>query len=205
MPNAIIDAIASRARGELRAHPNSELALRLREEMWLSLGEIVRGADGLAKHTEGYTRRVRLAAMSTERVLPLWESQWKTDQPRKLVSAAQEFANGMRSANSLRAMHDKFRVLLDNVQSLERSLISTAYVGFAAADVALVALFDVDDAEFGQGLDDRDLDTWDAAFYACGAYAGEFPWVSTSSPSRRLEFWNWYVDSYLVVALQPGV
>jgi hypothetical protein len=93
-----------------------------------------------------------------------------------------------------------FRVLLDNVQDVDDGLIYTTYPGFAAADVALTALFDVQIEP--EGITDRDLDMWDAAFYACGASAGEFPWVASSNASKRREYWLWYLEEYLTIAGQ---
>jgi hypothetical protein len=77
-----------------------------------------------------------------------------------------------------------------------KSIYYTIYAAYAAAGSLNVALHDeeFDPHEIDENLSDGDLDTWDPAFHAAGAYAGDFPWGDSPNPPKQREFWEWYLQ-----------
>lgn len=196
--------VAEDARAELEVHPARELTLPIREQMWLALGPVEKSAKGVGLRGPAHQRRTELQAAAARRVLPLWNAEWGTAEPTELVDMALDVAHtgGDGIRRELRSKHDRFRVLLGNVHSVPRDRIHITYVGFAAADVALTALFDVElyNQTPPEIVLDSNLDAWDAGFYACGAFAGELPWVATSDRERRRQFWLDYIDTFAELA-----
>jgi hypothetical protein len=90
---------------------------------------------------------------------------------------------------------------------MEARFKTAAYVGFAAINAVVVALFDEETEELdddGNVILDQDLDpfTWDTSFYAAAAYSENEP--EENKIQKRREFWLWYLNDAVPLAYQAA-
>jgi hypothetical protein len=187
---------------ELSNHPNNELILPIRKQIWTLLGpRLIENSKAI--HGIGLYRRTRLTMLCTQHVLSIWDKDWLANKgPQQMLSTAEEYLRKQLDYDSAWERMNRFWGELDNSEIGDNVSIS---VGFAAANVVAAALndeqFDPNDEEDAQFLDeDYDPYDWDASFYASIAYAGGAPGDENSDLQRRKEFWEWYLKEAVPTA-----
>lgn len=143
----------------------------------------------------GFKRRSKLALMSVEKILFVWESKFEGDNSiRYAVEKAYKCIENVSDNKGLLREADKLKTKADNLLSGDSENFVAAYVCLAcfSALYALVYGYDLSDL----AVDDTDLDPdqWDSEYYAAAAYSGGAPWDEFASTKKRHEFWNWYLD-----------
>src|SRR5215813_13350294 len=175
----------------LKTNERGELLLPARKRLWAAMGSrIVVGSKAILG--PGVRRRTRLALLTTERVLSIWEQTFPTNLgPKHMLATAEEYLAQRIDFKTAWDLKNRFWGKLENLGSI------AVTVGFAACQVVTTALnderFNPEDIE--TELFDHNLDPyeWDASFYASVAYAGSAPWEAESNSTRREEFWEWYI------------
>ena len=193
MVNRTLDEIIEHCLDSLNKHPNSELVLPLRKEVYRAMGRSVVDGDNRANITEGLIRRAWIDIIATERVLPIWESFLEGRDPHRMVQIAKSYLDGKIDWMDAWEQQNAFAGGLLNVDSFPSEYFYCSYVGHASVMCVLTALKDsyMDD----DGMYDEMLDSWDASFYACAAYSGEMPWELTSDIALRRDFWKWWLKT----------
>ena len=155
--------------------------------------------------TPGLIKRVHLAKLCVEKVLPVWESKTNGDtRPKKVLNMTSLYLEGGTSVEALYKEHTKlfnfaYR-LADNSSSAlypEVALVSCSVAFMALVDEPIISnrvnKYDTDD--------DLELDTSDAAYRACWIYAHD-TYDEQYDKEREVEFWNWYVDEAVPTVLK---
>jgi hypothetical protein len=137
-----------------------------------------------------------LAILCTRHVLHIWTQVWpENDIPQQLLATTEQYLLKMIDFDTAWDQWNQLSAPLENFSG-DDAFIN---VGFAAAQSLHTALYDelhCPDNTLDESLkdDDLDADSWDASYYAAAAYAGGFVWQEASSPRRRKEFWEWYLQ-----------
>jgi hypothetical protein len=178
----------------VQGDPQHDLKLGFRCRLLSSFGEI----DGCPR--SGQIKRVKLAALSVEKVLPLWDSGFPADRsPHLGLDVAKRLLAGTAPAT---AAEHECRRLWGHCEDLiydHQDKVNIIMVGFGAAQVLTEALSerpvgceDVNDESTDLKNDAYDFDS---SLYAAFAYADGASWESGSDKQKRLEFWTWWLTS----------
>jgi Immunity protein Imm5 len=188
------------ARSELEARDDGRLPLPQRRRVREAFGP-EEPLDAAAA-PPGLRRRVELARLAAERVMPVWYAEAPGDHgPEEMLVLADRRLNRQISAAQADDLADQFRVHADRLAS-RKAISQRALAAGEAARLVLVAA-DLDDyAEYPPDADDGDIDpdNWEAAYVAAIAAAG-YP---EEDASVRRDFWRWYLDEAVPKAWGSG-
>jgi len=150
----------------------------------------------------GLRRRVELARLAAERVLPVWYAEAEGDHgPEQMLEFAERRLNREISEAEADDLADRFRVHAERLAS--RKQISQRALAAGEAARLVLAAADLDDyAEHAPDADDGDIDpdNWEAAYVAAIAAAG-YP---DEDVEARRAFWRWYLDEAVPTAWAAG-
>lgn len=176
-------------------------------DLWLGLRQLLYRSLGLPRLTGlGYRRRVLLAALTAEYVLPLWSRKHPKDhRPQRMLQASRAFAAGDRAAKADERARLTFWDDLVAVSYREKDQRAAA-AGMCAVQAARVAFFDdgVPEGEIDEGLRDNmvDADDMDYALFASAAASGGAFWEPRSNANLRKRFWLWWLESAVRSAVE---
>ena len=176
--------------------PHHDLRLGFRCAVWSSLNE---NCDG-TRRGDGHKRRVKLAALSIEKVIPLWESRFPADRtPRQCLELAQNLIVGDVTSATAERESNRLWTHCDDLLWKHEEKQSYVMVGYGAIQVIRGALSDEHFAceKWNDSTTDSDVDPYDhdSTFFAAVAYSGGATWEEASDPQKRLEFWTWWLKS----------
>jgi len=206
MKNELLELL-NKAKNELNNHPKGELILPIRKSILKHLGEHLENSNEHALINNGLKRRIKLAVLCVEYVMPIWNEVAPEDTtPQDLIKSIDTYLLGKVEWKTLWNMQNSFWTTLENY-SMEARFKTAAYVGFAAINAVVVALFDEETEELdddGNVILDQDLDlfTWDTSFYAAAAYSENEP--EENKIQKRREFWLWYLNDAVPLAYQAA-
>lgn len=180
--------LAAHALSSIRTDPQHHLAVVMRCRLLSSLGQGVAGKK----------RRTRLAILSIEKVLPIWDSVFPTDNtPRDALEVAAEVLAGSIESSSAQRRAGTLWTQLDDLSWTHVEKQSVILVGYGAVQAIQEAL---SEEPFGcsnvtEQTRDIDIDPYyhDSAYCASAAYSGGPEWADGSDAQRRLEFWTWWL------------
>jgi hypothetical protein len=152
-------------------------------------------------------KRVKLATLAVEKVLPLWELRLPNDRtPYDALNLARELLSERVSSTAANKEIGQWWTRCDDLLWKHAAQQSFILVGYAAIQAVREAL---SDAHFGCARvndESTDLDIGpydhDSSFFAAAAYSGGAPWDKTSDATKRLEFWSWWLTSALDDAMR---
>ncbi|MEJ8857872.1 Imm5 family immunity protein [Variovorax robiniae] len=185
---AVAIQVARHALGQDR---NGELRLPERKAIWAAMGPTV-VENGKPVLALGSRRRLRLAILTAEHVLPVWAKDFPANQePQHMLAVAEKWLAGHADFQAAWMLRNSFWSELSNIQSVE------AAAGFATCQVLATALGDekfTPQSLNAPSCDQQlDPDQWDAGFYASIAHAGAAPWEQENAAGKRRAFWQWYL------------
>jgi len=172
---------------EDRAHV---LPYNARFRIWEAMGPRRRPGES---PSDAHVRRTRLAMACASRALPVWDRRWPDRKtPRHALAAAEE-------SLSLPARWERYiRVALAcevEVEAVMFEDFASGYAGESAVAALRVAIYDESDLD--DAVDEGDVQVGgpvnDAAGNAVTALANGTSKNPNSDPTRRLEFWRWYL------------
>ncbi len=187
-----LDKITEQAKNAIRNHPQHDLNLGYRQAIWAAIG---------SQDESGHARRTALAILASRYVLPIWGNFRQDDTPNHVLTVAEEVLNKTLDVQQARSYKDEIWTRLENTasvaehQDLEyQKLINVELAAIAALNSALYDE-EFDPNNLNYDLTDADVDTYesDSSFWAASAYADGPIWEPTSSASKRLEFWEWWL------------
>jgi len=152
----------------------------------------------------GRRRRVALARLSAERVLPVWEAERPQDRrPQRMLELAEALLEGREDPVVADRELGDFMVEVGTLGSGSSPAISARAdsSGMAAIDVLATGL----SGDYGPDLpettddDDLDPDSWETEYYASLA-AGSYPGAPDEDVEARRAFWRWYLDEAVPAA-----
>ena len=150
----------------------------------------------------GWQRRISLGTLMVRHLLPLWHSKYPQDQgPEKMLLLAEQVRDGKQDRDAASEESDTYWSVLSDLGTIEDDTESAEtlpfLVGCAAARVVRTACVEsqmvlpFDPTELDT---DRDVWMWDESYIGARASAGGSVWVASSSPVRRREFWQWWLE-----------
>jgi hypothetical protein len=152
-------------------------------------------------------KRVKLATLAVEKVMPLWKLSLPEDRtPSAALEVARELNAETVSAAAANREIGQWWTHCDDLMWKHPEHQSVAMVGYAAIQSVREAL---SDSHFGcdcvnDESTDSDIDPYDhdSSFFAAAAYSGGPPWEGVSDANKRLEFWRWWLTSAVVDAMR---
>jgi Immunity protein Imm5 len=180
----------------VQGDPQHDLKLGFRCRLLSSFDEI----DGAGSPRSGQIKRVKLAALSVGKVLPLWDSGFPADRgPHLALDVAKKLIEGTDTATAARHECRRLWRHCEDLINDHQDKVNIIMVGFGAAQVLNEALSErpvgcenVNDASTDLKNDAYDFDS---SLYAAFAYADGASWESGSDKQKRLEFWTWWLTS----------
>lgn len=165
--------------------------------------------DGPEFHGTGRQRRVRLAELSIQKVLPIWKVSFGSDRTAdQALELANDLLHGKRSASETNSRAGALWTHCDNLMSRNQDAVNVVAIGHGAVAVVWEAL---SETPFGceqvaQDATDLDVDSYafNSSLLASFAYSDGAVWDDTSDAHRRLEFWQWWLTSAIGQAAQGG-
>jgi hypothetical protein len=157
----------------------------------------------------GRRERTKLATLSVEKVLPLWQSLFPRDQtPCQALDLVDRILAGAISTQIAQKEMRRLWTHCDNLAWRYTDRQHAVMVGYGAIQSVREAL---SEKHFGceQVSDttiDMDVDPYDhdSAFCAAIAYSGGPPWEKNSNSQKRLEFWTWWLTCAVCAAVSVG-
>jgi len=151
----------------------------------------------------GRRRRVALARLSAERVLPVWEAERPQDRrPQRMIELAEALLEGREDPVVADRELGDFMVEVGTLGSGSSPAISARAdsSGMAALSVVSTAVTG-DYGDLPEELDDDDLDpdSWETEYYASLA-AGSYPGAPDEDVEARRAFWRFYLDEAVPAA-----
>jgi hypothetical protein len=176
----------------IQGEPRHDLKLGFRCRLLSSFDEI----NGVRS---GHNKRVKLATLSVEKVLPLWDSRFPADRsPYLALELAKKLLAGAISATEATRETSRLWAHCDDLL-WDEDAQNAVMVGFGAIQVLKEAL---SETHFGcENVNDESTDfdfepyDHDSSFFAASAYSHGAPWESSSDQQKRLEFWTWWLTS----------
>jgi Immunity protein Imm5 len=180
----------------VHAEPQHDLKLGFRCRLLSAFDEI----NGPTRSRSGHSKRVKLATLSVEKVLPLWDSCFPSDRsPYLALELAKKLLAGTISATAATRETSRLWAHCDDLIFDHQDDVNPIMVGYGAVQALREAL---SETHFGcenvnDGSTDLDVEPhdWDASFYAAIAYSRGAPWESSSDKQKRFEFWTWWLTS----------
>lgn len=179
---------------------NHCLSAQWKRRLWEALGPVSYDVNGYAMTTIGLRRRVLLAKLAVEEVLPIWQRSFPTNRlPMRMLSYAdQVLSNSIDRSNAV-GIYQEGWVMADNAAAgtcdVEEMGDPASLVGYSACRLLSVSIYD--EALF-ELTDDESNDPYlyDPAEYAAAAAAGGFPKDLDSDRQMRLDFWKKYLFEF---------
>lgn len=195
---------------KIKNDPNHDLNLGYREAIYSALGPYA-GADGNSDNS-GHLKRVFLATIAVSRVLPLWQQTWPEDETVQCILAKVNHIMSKPQEVDEEAMDEEIEHLWEYTTELtDETREIGGIVGMAAVAALSLAQWDGFMEEEEIDLERTDSDDFmlnDGHFYAASAYAGGPPYpialAEQSSPTKRQEFWQWWLTSAVPAAWLYG-
>ena len=202
----LADAIAA-ARVSLSRNADGELLPHARVHLLAALGphqEIEGVPIG-----PGWRRRTHLGVITVRHLLPIWRLAYPTDPgPERMLDLASRVLQGQADRAAAGAESNEYwNRLAESGEEWgggEAPAVEPIAVGMAAARVVQTARLDYDllPVDPDETDRDRDPDTWDESCLGALAYAGGGAWQAKSSPARRREYWQWFLDQAVPAAYE---
>lgn len=194
-------AAIPRARQSLQASPDGELTLGYRQLICGGLGPCWDFTDASGSG-RAYRMRVNLAVLTMQKVLPWWEHAWPDNRlPHQLLNAASDVMNGTRDRKNSGSAADSAWTECDNIafQHQDPSSQLAVLVGYGAVQALRMAVVDrsPDPETVNLALSDADVDPDEIDPFGCAAmvWAGGALWGEKSDPTKRREFWEWWLGT----------
>lgn len=201
MPGSLIAALEL-CKSSLAGAENSDLKLGCRQLVWAKLGPWQEPRD-FPRHP-GLRRRVHLAMLATEKVLPIWSASGEESPlPREILAGVQAYLDCRCDYEDLHELVRQGERYFEREVYSERGYRVALEVLNAALNTARFALFDApfDAAHLDPTSDEVvDPEEIDPAVYAAGAFSGGDEWNPESDPLRRRAFWEWYLEEAVPAA-----
>jgi len=178
------------------AHPQHDLNLGYRRLIYEQLDP---GTDiPPQKERDGLKRRVNLAILAAEKVLPFWEKVYPGNGlPQRCLQLARQVLHGQVDDNEAWKQRDLLWAKLVEMGNEDRENQAVQGAGFSAVQVLTAVLRDerFDPGQIDLNLTDADInpDEMDSAFFAAAAYADGAVWDDASDSGKRREFWEWWL------------
>jgi hypothetical protein len=198
LPDAL-ESLLTSAVGAVCSHPHHDLTIGYRRTIYHRLGVKRSAPDQLL--TRGHQRRTALAIATVEYVLPLWEHLYPSDfRPHRLLTTARGILQG-ESYDWESIKDDMFDMFYADQRGDE--------IGLAATWAFDVARFDneftldaIDTTLIDATLNDHQLrgSEHDTAFFASIAFTDGPWWIAQSNPTKRREFWMWWLGTAVPTA-----
>lgn len=162
--------------------------------------QLLLSSDRADAKTFGHQKRVRIAILSVQKVLPLWELEFSKDpMPYQAVELTERVISGGCATTIAEKEIGKMWTHCDNLSCRFEDKQNIIMVGYGAIQTVREAL---SERHFGcdqvnDNHSDSDIDPYDhdSSFCASVAYCGGPTWDSRSDPQKRLEFWTWWLRS----------
>lgn len=208
-------------RVSIEANPNHHLELGIREAIYMEMGPWI--GDEAVKDKSGYYRRVELAKLSLEKVLPIWDKSWPGNdltknymEKFKKVMDAESFLEKEELVSDWADDNEKMCDFANNtwLRDKEHKIhrLSNAMVGIAIVSGIILAGKDafLCSRESNLLYKDKDIDNIlhrDLHYFAAFAYAGGLPCIDgygsgydIGDKNKLREFWKWWLLEALPVA-----
>lgn len=184
---------------------NHDLGLGYRQLIWAALGPRLDPEEH--PYNLGLRRRAELGLRAAERVLPVWSSSRPNDPlPQSLLRTARACFSGEVSRKSAWSAVDAALARFENEVTSSHGPQLDLEVLSAATQALVFSLRDApfDPDHIDMSLTEGNIDTLnlDPAFYAAGVWAGGTVWDEHSDPSRRREFWTWWLTEVVPAAAE---
>jgi hypothetical protein len=158
----------------------------------------------------GQSRRIKLAVLVVQKVLPLWNLQFpKLQIPHQALKLLKELINGEKTVVEAEKQAAKLWSLCEEAMYRYQSDQAMMMLSFGAVQAVREATsYDsFNRRSIVGGVTDQKIDPYDfdASFCAACAYSQGAPWESNSNSAKRLEFWQWWLTSAIVEAIEPGI
>lgn len=150
----------------------------------------------------GKVRRTHVAVVSIEKVLPIWETAFPIDRsPQVAIEIANLVVAGKIDTSEAERQFGSLWSHCDALSFYHPDKQNGIMVGYGAAQ-AIRESFSHDHAAYpnaAEGATDIDIEPYDndASYFAAVAYCDGPPWDTSSSATRRFEFWNWWLKVVL--------
>lgn len=182
------------AKDSIDKEPNGRLLLSYRRKIWAALGPCTMDGEK-AKITVQLIRRVKLAILCAQRVLPIWEEVYSDEyNAKRILELTEDYLEGM---NTWKRCYDKFNEFSSLLTNLESGHIMPFAAGTSISLTLSTALYDelFDDEEMEPDFEeDREVDMWDASFAASVAESGLYWYGEENNIEKRKAFWSWYLN-----------
>jgi hypothetical protein len=182
------------------ADPQHDLKAGIRCQLMMSFDESAEPNPHI-----GHLKRVKLAIMTVQKVLPLWESSFGTDRtPHLALELAKKVVANEVTALVAETEMGKLWTYFDNLSCKHESKQTVIMIGYGAVQTVREAL---SKKHFGcermdDACSDLDIDPYDhdSAFCATVAYCHGPTWESRSDSQKRFEFWTWWLKAALSIS-----
>ncbi|MBA3921072.1 MAG: hypothetical protein H0X31_04915 [Nostocaceae cyanobacterium] len=189
-----LDQITEQALNAVRNHPQHDLNLGYRQAIWAALG---------SQNESGHLRRTTLAILASQYVLPMWDNVNEDNTPASVLTMAEQVLNGTLDIQLARSYKDKVWTKLENNASVPehqcleyQKLVNIELSALASLNSALYdEEFDPNNLNYDLTDADVDADESDSSFWAASAYADGPIWEPSSSATKRLELWEWWLTT----------
>src|SRR5262249_9428854 len=154
----------------------------------------------------GHLRRVNLAVITVEQVLPLWKKCWPDDPlPATVLKESLQVLNERPGKSTVLRKINRYWDQVENLMNETNNIVGA--VGFAAIRTLSLALTD----GFTTGLeidfnrrDSHEFTSNNTEFYAAAAYAGGPVYSIRAAPesdaNKREGFWQWWLGQAVPTA-----
>lgn len=186
-----LQEILNRSHAQMVQHPQHALLPIYRRQIYDILNN--------EPTTRGLRVYEKLAILTAEYVLPLWQDAVLTDiLPKLVLEAARQHLQGTLDLGSATQVAGNAWEKLERYGQVSTAAISSQ--AFHAGQAAVEALFATlgrppfDNVQLNEDDTDAALDPWcsDPALWAVTAYAGGV-WDQQSDANKRREFWEWWL------------
>src|SRR5262245_49494298 len=155
----------------VQVDPQHDLKFGFRYRLLSSLDEI----DGASCPRSGRSKRVKLAALSVEKVLPLWDSGFPGDRgPHLALDLAKKFLAGSAPATAADDEYQRLWKHCDDLIDHHQDKLNIIMVGIAAAQALLEAVSETplgcDNVNDATTDIEVEPDQRDASSFAAAAY-----------------------------------
>ncbi|MDR3339469.1 MAG: immunity protein Imm5 [Candidatus Symbiothrix sp.] len=137
-----------------------------------------------------------------KKVFPIWNTEYPNNSVMlEIISKADAYL--YRQTGNKNEFESFFNEYVNYFESIEGSVgLSGMSATALCASIAYGAALTVDDYD---GEDDNafDWDMWNTDFYASMAYSGGNPFIKEGDINKRVEFWDWYLETVLTIATNP--
>ncbi|OPX86540.1 MAG: hypothetical protein A4E53_02973 [Pelotomaculum sp. PtaB.Bin104] len=202
VPAELIQAIGL-AHEAMMAHLQHDLNLGYRRLIWAGLGPHMNSS--CQNELIGLKRRVNLAILAAQMVLPIWNKFYPSDDlPYRCIDLARQVLNKNLDENVAWEQRNMFWSKLIDKGNRDQENQVVQGVGFSAVQVLTTALRDeiFEPLKIDLNLTDADIDpeAMDSSFFAAAAYANGAIWNSGSDSLKRQKFWEWWLKEAVPMA-----